>query len=308
MSLFLPPRLQPGERIGIIAPASPPTDPVRIESGIDWLISRGFKVERGVSVDARDGYLSGTDEIRARDLRTMFADPGIAAIFCLRGGYGSGRLLEHLDFAALRSSPKILLGFSDITSLSMALVQHAQLVSFGGPMVAVEMANGMTMETEESLWSVLMHVDSRPCYHCDPSATLQSGASVEGRLLGGNLAVLVSLLGTPDFPDLHGAVLLIEDVGESVYRIDRMLLQLRLSGHLSGIRAVLLGSFTNIPDDQPNRSLDAVFRDHLLPLRVPVLGGFPFGHIAEKATVPWGAKVRVDTSAHLVDVLQAVVR
>jgi muramoyltetrapeptide carboxypeptidase len=308
MSLLLPPRLQPGARIGIIAPASPPIDTLRIEAGIDWLHSRGFEVERGVSVDARDGYLAGTDDIRFHDLQSMFADPGIAAIFCLRGGYGSGRLLEHIDFSALRSTPKILLGFSDITALSMALIHHARLVNFGGPMVAVEMANGMTEDSEASLWSVLMQTDFRPQYHCDPAATVHSGGSVEGRLLGGNLAVLVSLLGTPYFPDLRGAVLLIEDVGESVYRIDRMLLQLKLSGHLSGIHAVLLGSFTDIPDDQPNRSLDAVFRDHFIPLDVPILGGFPFGHIAEKVTVPWGASVRVDTSAHRVDVLQAAVR
>lgn len=308
MPALLPPRLLPGARIGIIAPASPPSDPQRIEDGIAWLMSRGYDIVRGQSLSARDGYLAGDDALRAADLQRMFANPSVDAVFCLRGGYGSGRLLERIAFDLVRSNPKILLGFSDVTALSLALLRQAGMVTFGGPMVAVEMAGGISIETETSMWDLLTSPDARPVFRCSESLSGTEAGNAEGPLLGGNLAVVTSLLGTPYLPDFDGAVLLLEDVGESVYRIDRMLLQLHLAGCLSKLRAVLLGHFTDIPEDTATRSLQTVFQEYFSHLGIPVLSGFPFGHTADKATVPWGVRVHVDVAATTVSVLDAAVR
>ena len=304
---LLPPRLQRGDIIGIISPSSPPREDVDVLRGIATLSDGGFYLRIGNSVGAREGYLAGTDDLRANDLMAMFADERVRAIFATRGGYGAARILGMLDYAFIRRHPKILVGFSDITALSLGLYANTGLVTFAGPMVAAEFASGMDADTAEALWRMLRRkTESQRLPRCDDVQAMAEGVA-EGTLLGGNLAVLCSLIGTPWLPDLKGAILFLEDVGESVYRIDRMMLQLRESGVLRGLAGVLFGSFTAIPDDNQQRELADVLKEYVLPLEIPVLTGIPFGHIPHKITLPIGARVRMDTQLRSVTVLHPVI-
>ncbi len=307
MDAVIPPRLRDGDMIGLIAPSSPPTDDALIMRGIAALLERGHYARLGWSVGARDGYLSGSDQLRASDIMEMFEDDRVHAIFCTRGGYGAARLLDRLDYARIRKKPKILVGFSDITALSLALFAKARIVTFAGPMVAAEFASGIEPAASAALWSMLrVRRRSQPLPECGAVKIMRSGIS-EGRLLGGNLTVLSSLVGTPWLPDFRDAILFLEDVGESVYRIDRMLLQLKHAGLLRKIAGVLLGSFTALPDDGGGRDLERVLNEYFLPLDIPVMTGIPFGHIPMKITLPIGATVRMDTHRKRITVLHAVV-
>lgn len=301
------PHLPDGAMVGVVSPSSPPRDDALILRGVSAILAEGHYPRLGLSVGAADGYLAGPDALRANDLMEMFVDDRIRAIFCTRGGYGSARLLDRLDYQFIQSHPKILVGFSDITALSLALFTKARLITFAGPMVAAEFASGIRPMAAEALWGMLRsRRKTRRLPHSEFTRIMQGGVA-EGTLLGGNLSVLCSLIGTPWFPDMRGAVLFIEDVGESVYRIDRMLLQLRQAGILRRIAGVILGSFTAVPVEKPNRELDEVLKEYLLPLGIPVLADFPFGHIPEKITLPLGSQVRLDAERRMVTVLQPVV-
>ena len=303
----IPPRLRSGDLIGLVSPASPPRDDALIMRGISSLIAEGYPARLGWSVGARDGYLAGSDTQRAADIMEMFEDERVRAIFCTRGGYGSARLLDLLDYSLIRANPKILVGFSDITALSMATYAKAGLITFAGPMVAAEFAAGIRPVASAALWEMLRNRrKTRVLPHCAQTSMLHDGRA-EGVLLGGNLAVLCSLIGTPWLPDFRGAILFLEEVGESIYRIDRMLLQLKYAGILRKLSGVLLGSFTSIPDESPNRDLFDVFREYFLPLGVPVLTGIPFGHIPEKITLPIGSLIRLDAERRKITVLEPVI-
>jgi muramoyltetrapeptide carboxypeptidase len=306
----IPPRLLPGATIGIVAPASPPSDPSKLERGIAYIESLGYTVLRGASLDARLGYLSGDDALRAWDINAMFGNEQIAAIFCSRGGYGATRILDKLDYTLIARHPKIFVGFSDITALHMALLRRARLLSFAGPMVAAEMEQPMDDSTATAFWPLIASQSAggriRPSMLA-ASRPIRPGRA-EGALVGGNLAVLMSLMGTPYEPRWDGTILFLEDVGENVYKIDRMLSQLRNARVLSRIAGVLLGQFSSIPEDAPNRDLEDVLREYLLPLRIPILADIPFGHIVPKLTLPMGARVRLDAGRRSVVMLHPVVR
>jgi muramoyltetrapeptide carboxypeptidase len=294
--------------IGVISPSSPPRDARRIMRGVSSLMGEGYRIRLGWSVGARDGYLAGSDALRASDIMAMFEDTRVRALFCTRGGYGAARLLSKLDYEYIRVHPRILVGFSDITALSLALYAHAGLVTFAGPMVAAEFAAGLEGMAADALWDMLQSRRKRRVLpHCKGMGVLREGRA-EGVLLGGNLAVLCSLAGTPWLPDFRDAILFLEDVGESVYRLDRMLLQLRDAGILGKVAGVALGSFTDIPEDAFNRELSTVLKEYLLPLDVPVLTDIPFGHIAKKITLPFGCRVGIDTAHKAITVLQPTVR
>ena len=305
----IPPRLIANALIGVVAPASPPSDPGKLERGIAYLESKGYRILRGVSLDKRLGYLSGDDELRARDVQDMFMHPDVGAIFCSRGGFGATRILDLLDYRLIARHPKIFVGFSDITALHMALLRKARLVSFAGPMVAAEMEKAMDVSTSEALWSLVTKTRVRTILSPQlmmRSRTVRAG-SCEGTLIGGNLAVLMSLMGTPYEPRWDNAVLFLEDIGENTYKIDRMFSQLKHAGVLALISGLLLGAFTAIPDDQPNRELDEVIREYIRPLTIPVLADVPFGHIVPKLTLPMGSVVRIDTGRKRITVLHRVV-
>ena len=312
-----PPKLQAGSVIGLVAPASPIPSAEVLKRGQTVLEEMGFRVKMGRHVQGRRHYLAGQDSDRAEDLNAMFADPEVEAVFCARGGYGAARLLDRLDFAALQAHPKVLLGYSDITALHLAVYRRIGLVSFYGPMVTTEMARTFRQETRRRLLDALMN--TRPP---EPISTVQRNSppmiirpgAVQGRLVGGCLSVLVTLLGSDYMPSLDGAVLFLEDLDEEPYRLDRYLTQLRLCGALSRVSGVAVGQLVNCEPRQDRAdyirthgSLD-VLRDRLGDLGVPVLAGLGFGHGRHQATLPQGVMVRLEADAGRLLFLESGVR
>lgn len=302
--------LQIGDTVGIVTPGSPMLVE-RLEKGLDYLQKKGFRPLLGDHVYDSRGYLAGKDSDRARDLLAMFANPEVRAIFSTRGGYGTGRLLELLDYDLIARNPKIFLGYSDLTAIHLAIWKHTGLVTFSGPMVAVEMGLGIHPFTERYLWKTIGPDVGSELFPSSEKFRLHALASgrARGILLGGCLSVLVSLLGTPHLPDFSGAVLILEDVGEEPYRIDRYLSQLRSAGILSQITGVILGEFLDCQgkEGQPTLSLQEIFADYFGPLGVPVVSGFPYGHGPRKFTVPVGVEVELDANKGTVRLLEPAV-
>jgi len=301
-----PPKLQAGSLIGLVAPASPvPPGPI-LKRGQAVLRELGFHVRMGRHVRRRRNFLAGEDANRAEDLNEMFADPEVKAVFCVRGGYGTARLLDRLDFDALRAHPKVLLGYSDITALELAVYRRLGLVSFYGPMVTTEMARTFLPETRRRMLAAVTSTDPPKPISVVPRASRRQvihPGSAEGSLVGGCLSVLVTLLGSDYMPSLEGAVLFLEDLDEEPYRLDRYLTQLRLCGALLGVSGVAVGQLINCEPRKDRAayirshgSLD-VLRDRLGDLGVPVLAGLGFGHGRHQATLPQGIRVRLDADA-----------
>jgi muramoyltetrapeptide carboxypeptidase len=288
-----PPALKKGDVIGVCAPASPPLRDGDLQKGIAYLERLGYRVEPGRSLHKKDGYLAGSDTARAADLNGFFRDRRIRAIVSIRGGYGSMRILDLIDYRAARNDPKIFVGYSDLTALQLALFARCGLVTFAGPMVAAGMARGLKAAEEELFWRML--TSRRPIGKlATPSKALFPGTA-SGILLGGNLSILSRLAGTPYLPSLRNRILLFEEVGERPYRVDRMLQQLRLAGALSGARGVVLGQFTDCRPEEgkPSLSLTRIFRDTFGGLRAPVLTGVRHGHVSGSLTLPIGLRVEM---------------
>jgi muramoyltetrapeptide carboxypeptidase len=240
----------------------------------------------------RVGYLGGTDEQRLADVNQALADPVMRAVWCTRGGYGLQRIVDRVDFAAVTADPKLVVGFSDITALHLALWQRAGLVTVHGP-VAAQLDKGADSITAEGAKHALM--SGQPVtVKADPAELtypVRTPGRAEGRLIGGNLSLLASSAGTADLPDLTGAILLIEDVAEVPYRVDRMLTQLLRANALAGITGVAIGQFTECGD------VTEVITERLAPLGVPLLGGLPIGHGDQHLAVPHGAMSTLDADA-----------
>ncbi|HEV8715962.1 MAG TPA: LD-carboxypeptidase [Candidatus Binatia bacterium] len=292
MSLCKPSRLCPGDLIGVISPAAAvPAEALR--RGCAELERLGFSVRVGPHVLDRHGFLAGTDRDRAHDLTTMFQDPAVRAIFCSRAGYGSGRLFPLLDFPALAQTPKIFLGFSDVTLLLNAFVQQAGLICFHGPVVAGEVATGFSPRALSHLLGLLMTGTGEE--RLTFPTVIRDGVA-EGRLLGGCLSLLVTTLGTPFALDTSGAILFIEDVGEKPYRIDRMLTHLKQAGKLNDLAGVIFGSMSGcLGDGNDPALLLSVIADVFSDYSYPVGFGLPAGHGEENLALPLGARVRLDT-------------
>jgi muramoyltetrapeptide carboxypeptidase len=262
--------------------------------------ARSFGWEPAVAAHAlaRRGYLAGSDAERARDFNGALRDPHVDAVWCLRGGYGAMRILDALDYDALRARPRPLLGYSDITALHLAVAERCGLVSYHAPTARAE----LTPFTRASLERAVVRA-SDPCGSAPDARTLRPGRA-EGVLVGGNLALLAALVGTPYAPRFAGAVVVLEDIGEATYRVDRMLRQLLLAGALDGCRAIVFGHCTNCPEESDDgaRTLDEVVAEAADALRVPCLAGVPVGHIDDQWTVPLGRVAEVDTEARTVRV------
>jgi muramoyltetrapeptide carboxypeptidase len=296
--------LRPGDTIGIVAPAGP-VAPENLERGIARLQSWGYKVVVGEHVLAARGYLAGTDAQRAEDFNRMWARPDVDGIFAAKGGYGVMRMLGGIDWDLVRAAaPKFFCGFSDITALHAALEREAGLVTFHGPMPAAfgaaeaynaaelkaAMASSMPLGTVP--WPAEGEELPRP-------VAVRPGVA-EGALAGGNLSLLSALVGTPWEPDFTGRIVLMEEIDEAPYRVDRMLVQLLLAGKLQRAAGVLFGdspSCLSNPEGKPSLSLFEVLEDHLGPLGIPVLYGFPCGHTGYRATLPLGVRARLDAAA-----------
>lgn len=279
--------------IGIISPASPQRNDDYLHRGAQYLESLGYRVKIGKHALKRyNGYLAGDDEQRKHDIETMFADKSIDAIFCARGGYGSSRLLPMLDYNLIASHPKIFVGFSDITALQAAIFRKTGLITFSGAMPSVDMRDEFDPYAEELFWRILTATEplgaiSQP----DDIVPLHSGR-VRGRLYCGTLSLFASLCGTPFAPQYTKSILLLEDIGEEPYRIDRMLSQLENSGVFAKTRALALGQFTGIPTTRaatPQPLLSTVLQEYVQRLQLPAVGNVLFGHQPRKLTLPYGA-------------------
>ncbi|MGO0695386.1 LD-carboxypeptidase [Pseudomonas guariconensis] len=290
----LPAALPGNACFAIVAPAGPARLDGRKAS--QWFADRGYQCRLFPGVGQAEGYLAGADQQRLDDLHGAFADPEIDAILCMRGGYGSMRLLDRLDFDLIRRHPKPLIGYSDITALHTALQRHAGLITFHGGMLNADLLGAKQEPTVSSLFdqlgakvsqgNVLVHPEAYPL-------TCVSPGVASGRLLGGNLSVLCATLGTVGEIDSRGGILFIEDVNEPLYRVDRLLTQLRLAGKLEGIRGVLVGDFAGITVP----AMTPLLKDIFGPLGIPVLAGWRSGHCDPNLCLPLGARVRLDSQA-----------
>ena len=292
-----PPPLAAGARVALVCPSGPlagPEDVARAESNARAM---GWEPVPGASVLARDGYLAGTDQQRLDDFNAAARDDTIDGIWCVRGGYGAMRLLEQIQYDALRRHPKTLMGYSDITALHAAIGRRCDLVTYHAPVARAE----LTPFTRDSLErAVVRQVDS--CGATTGAHALRGGRA-HGRVVGGNLALLAALAGTAFAPDYDDAIIVIEDVNEDVYRIERMLLTLRLGDAFATCRGLVFGAFTNTPEQRPDhggaRPLAAVLQEVADTLRVPCISGVPVGHIDDQWTVGLGAQGELDADACL---------
>ena len=315
MQLIKPPRLQPGQTIGLVAPSSPFDDSDTIQLAVESITALGFRVKLGQFVQQRNGYLAGSDAERAADLNAMFADPAVHGMIALRGGYGASRLLPLLDYALIQRNPKVLLGYSDITALLLAIHQQTGLVTFHGPVGDHDFTPYTLAEFNKVLCTPQVPVglgapptgEAGRVPRTNRVVTIVPG-TVRGALVGGNLALLTHLLGTPYFPDLAGKLLFLEDVAEAVYRLDRMLTQLWLAGQLAQVAGIVFGKFTDCAakyGSSTSRTLEEVLVERCHQLNIPALRGLMVGHVPEQTTLPIGCLAELDAAAGTLTLLEA---
>ncbi len=298
--LLIPPRLALGDTIGLVAPASSTEKPERIDEVIAHLKAQGFSVKPGANLRRRDGYLAGTDAERAADLHAAFRDPEVKAVFALRGGYGSCRLLPLLDYALIRANPKPFLGYSDITALHQALLVKAGLVTYHGPNANEAFQPGNNAALKRALMDPPAErmLFSREKKGGDTIRCEVPGL-VRGRALGGNMTCLLRLLGTPYAPDFTGAVLFLEDIGEKAYRVDGMFTHLRLAGVLDQIAGLVLGRFDH-PDAEEQARIDALLQMGAKRIGKPCISQAPIGHFPQQTVMPIGQQIELHAEARRV--------
>jgi len=307
-----PAALKKGDVIGVISPASPIADASRIQTGVRYLERLGYRVLIGENVGKTHGYLAGSDTDRVKDLHQMFAEKRVKAIMCVRGGYGTPRLLPLLDYGLIARNPKIFVGFSDITALQLAFWKKCRLMSFHGPMLGVDFGGEVDPYTEESFWNMVSSTKKMGEVRFPdntPTQVLRDGGA-SGRLLGGNLSLIASLMGSPFEPDFAGSLLFIEEVGEEPYRVDRMMTQLRIASVLSRVEGILAGQFSDCtPRDatQPSLSIGDILGENAAAASKPFLADLPFGHVAKKMTLPVGLMARLDTGRRSIEYMEAAV-
>ncbi len=307
-----PPPLHRGDLIGLVSPASAPSSSEMIEKGVRYLEHLGYAVKVGQHASRVHGYLAGTDDQRAADFNTMIRDNTVKAIFAIRGGYGTPRILPLLDYRGLKRQPKIIVGYSDITALQLAIFQKIGLVTFSGPMAGVEMSNGIDPYTEEHFWRIVtskLKVGELRNPADEPLKILRSGKS-SGRILGGNLATAIPLLKTPYAPDLTDSILTLEDVDEAPHRVDRMLAQLNNAHILENISGLVFGKFTDcVPSDpsKPYLPIEQVLDNVAQSIKCPVVANLQYGHLPKKLTIPLGLRARLDTRKGMIEILESAV-
>ncbi|MBL8003729.1 MAG: LD-carboxypeptidase [Candidatus Kapabacteria bacterium] len=312
-SIIKPKALNKNSTIAITAPAGA-SSVSDIQSGIDFFQSMGLKVVIGNTVKTGTyfGYLSAPDTIRATEFMNFVKDPSIDAIVCARGGYGVMRMLPYLDFDVIRDNPKIIMGFSDITALATAIFNNSGLVNFHGP-VASSSYNKFTVDSLKK--SLFLNTEQPFEYtpYIEPTSVVLAQGTAEGRLVGGNLSMLVATMGTPYEIQTKDSILFMEEILEEPYRVDRMITQLLLGGKLDDCNGIIMGHFTKCEATSKSASFKAQFSlrevlmDRFQHLSVPVLYGFPFGHILEKLTIPFGVKARISTEEKSLTLLESPV-
>jgi muramoyltetrapeptide carboxypeptidase len=275
--------------IGLVAPSGAVPDGV-VDRAAQFFAARGWQVQAGESCFARDTRFAGPDDLRLQDLQRFATDRGIDVVLSARGGYGLTRLLDRIDFAAIASAGRIIVGLSDFTAFNLACLARAGGISFQGPSASDFAAAEPDPFTVEHFFAALSEAEHRVAFDGDGP-----DCDVRGTLWGGNLALLAALAGTPYLPRVRGGILFLEDVNEAAYRVERMLIQLLHAGALARCRAVVLGAFAPMPVQPADSGFDlaAVIAFLRRRLDVPVLTGLPFGHVPRKLTLPVGAPARL---------------
>jgi muramoyltetrapeptide carboxypeptidase len=308
-----PPRLQPGATLGICAPASPIFGRGEISRGLATLHRLGFRTKLGPHARGRHGYLAGADRDRAADLQGLFEDPEVDGIMCLRGGYGSVRILEHLDFGRIARHPKVFVGFSDITQLHLALRRRCDLVTFYGPMV---ISLSRPQPSEYTIKVLLKAITGEepigaiPPNPDDPWLETLVPGQAEGEIVGGCLSLIADAIGTPEEIDTRDKIVFLEDVGEEPHRLDAHFNQLLRAGKLRDAAGIVVSELSDCaprqhkPSFPSNLSADEVLEELLIPLGKPCLYGLPLGHGTHLATVPLGVLARLDADAQMFEVLE----
>lgn len=310
--LTKPSRLNPGDVVGVVAPASA----VGSDDGLDraewWLRGMGLVPRFGPHADDRFGYLAGTDANRAADINAMYRDPEVRAVFAVRGGWGGARILPLLDWDAIRANPKLFIGFSDVTAIHLAFASRAGYATIHGG----NASSSWPKEEWESLWRLAFAGGTPVLGGAEieaavgrPGRTIRGGRA-QGRLLGGNLTIISTLMGTGWMPDFRGAILFAEDVNEAEYRLDRMFQQLRLAGVLEGIAGIVFGQCSECSSTDPDYrgfTVDDVIDQYLSPLGIPAFTGANIGHVRNQLCVPSGAPVELDADARTIRLLEPVV-
>jgi muramoyltetrapeptide carboxypeptidase len=294
--MIRPPLLKEGDLVALVAPSGP-VPPDRAAAAVDVLSGWGLRVRMGAYALGKHTFFAGTDDERLDDLNGALRDDEVRAVLCLRGGYGMQRIVDAVDFAAVRRDPKLVMGFSDITALHLALWHEAGLATVHGP-VAAQFDKGAGSPTVRAAYKALMTSEDITVL-ADPAERtyrVRTQGQAEGTLLGGNLAMLAATIGTPHAPDLTDAILLIEDVTEAPYRIDRMLTHLRRAGWLDQVKGIAVGQFTDCTDEGSTTPEDVLI-ERLAGSGIPILGGLPVGHGEQHVAVGLGVPAVLDAAA-----------
>jgi muramoyltetrapeptide carboxypeptidase len=314
--IIKPEKLNDGDTLGLIAPGSFISKD-ELDESVANLEQLGFKVKFNKTILDRDGYLAGSDKVRANDVNMMFADKSVKGIICARGGYGCNRILPMLDYVTIRNNPKVLCGYSDITSLISAIFSKTGLVGFHGPVgistfneFSVSYFKDVLMSTKSNVFlkSAVEETDDTDF----DRYTIRSGTA-DGILVGGNLSILASLLGTPYDMNYDNKIIYLEEVGEEPYRVDRMLTELMLAGKFKNAAGIAMGVFKNCEPRKRNASftnsfsLREVIFDRLFDLGIPVIYGLSFGHITNKFTLPTGINARLNVAEQTLTLLESSV-
>lgn len=307
-SSIKPPRLKPGDTIGIIAPAGI-VEPESIEPITQKLATLELKVKLGNHLLDRYGYLAGKDRDRAADINAMFADKSVQAILAMRGGWGCNRILPLLDYTLIRHHPKIIMGLSDITALLLAIYAKTNLITFHS-LTGTSSWNEFSVDYLRRILFNGEAVTMQNPTNTDLRVETIRGGKARGKLIGGNLSVLAAMIGSSYLPTWQHNILFLEDIREEVYRVDRMLTQLQLAGILPQISGFVFGNCRQCDPEEPDKSLTLmqVLQDRISPLGIPAWYGSMIGHIPDKFTLPIGAQVEIDATAGTIKMLEAAVK
>lgn len=308
-----PTGLKAGDEVRLVAPAGAIFNRVRLEIAAENMIGLGLKPSMGAHVRERHGYLAGTDQQRAADVMAAFTDPSVKAIFALTGGWGAARILPYLDFDLIKANPKVVIGYSDITALLCGIHAKTGMTTFHGPNgtsrwrpAVVHMARQILFEGKSPTIKNPVPDYDTLAQHSLRVQTVIPGTA-EGTLVGGNLTVFTALAGSPFMPDMKGKILFLEDVGEAIYRVDRMLSTLQLSGALAQVNGIVFGGFTDVGNDGDGYGAFAlmdIFEHYGKLAGVPAFYGAPFGHITSNSVMPIGTRARINANTGTIKLIE----